>query len=637
MQIKISQFLQSEIELFRRGIYDFIVEKDGKRHVKQEEALRILNDNQTVEFLYGGAAGGAKSWTGCVNLTMNSLCYPGTNWFIGRESLKRLRESTLLTLHKVCKEYGLKIGYHYKYNGQDHFIEFYNGSRIYLLDLAYLPSDPLYERYGSIEYTGGWIEEGGEVNFGAYDTLKTRIGRCLNDKYGILRKLFITCNPKKNWMYKTFYKPSINNVLAANMKYLPCLVQENPFIEKDYITALESTSDKVKKERLLNGNWDYDDNPSAMCTYDDIVAIFNNILAVESDEYYLTADIARFGSDKARICVWKGWKMIEKVSYDKSKITEIQVTINTLRQKYRIKKHNCIADEDGVGGGVVDNCDILGFENGSRALNDENYFNLQTQCAYKLADVINHSEISIDCELSEQEREEIINELQQLQTYKSDSDSKLRIKPKDQIKKDIGRSPDWRDVILMRAYFEIANDENIFTESETKYSTNTKAMQDNTNKICVIVKDEKTEMISSCIYIFEDNKIMVPELVFSSDSISENCKKIIDQCNANNVSMVKVYFPREFKNYSDVIREGIPGASVMRCEKKFTDHEYIEAKSFLVTNYMHYLEKESQSQEYKDFMRAKFNYVKGIEKQLSCGVLCDAVAATYFYTLQLIK
>ena len=83
-----------------------------------------------------------------------------------------------------------------------------------------------------MEYTGGWIEEAGEINFGAYDTLKTRIGRHLNDKYGLLRKIFITCNPKKNWTYNTFYKPYTNSTLKDYMFYLPCLVQENPFIEK---------------------------------------------------------------------------------------------------------------------------------------------------------------------------------------------------------------------------------------------------------------------------------------------------------------------------------------------------------------------------------------------------------------------
>jgi len=442
--------LSVRIEMFKRGIYDFITVCNDKRHVKQESALVILADKTHVEFLYGGAAGGAKSWTGCVWLAFMSLCYPGTKWFIGREELKRLRESTLITFFKVCSAYGIKRDVDFKYNGSDHYIQFANGSRIDLLDLRYIPSDPLYERYGSIEYTGGWIEEGGEINFGAYDTLKTRIGRHMNDKYGLLRKLFISCNPKKNWMYNTFYKPTLNQSIAAHMICLPCLVQENPFIETDYITALESTSDKVKKERLLKGNWDYDDNPNAMCSYDVIAAIFKNDLAKKNGKKYLTADIARFGSDRARIAVWDNWTIIEVISFDKSATTLIQDTINHLRRKHRVEKRRSIADEDGVGGGVVDNCGILGFENGSRPFEEENYQHLQAQCGYKLAEKINDSEVSIECDVTEEDRDDIIK----LQTYKSDSDGKLKLKPKDDIKKDIGHSPDWRDLLLMRSYFE---------------------------------------------------------------------------------------------------------------------------------------------------------------------------------------
>lgn len=453
----ITTLLASRIALFRRGYYDFITIQGDRKHEKQEQALKILNDTQHVEFLYGGAAGGAKSWTGCADLAFKCLAYPETKWFIGRESLKRLRESTLITFFKVCSAYGIRRDVDFNYNGQDHFIQFANGSRIDMLDLRYLPSDPLYERYGSIEYTGGWIEEGGEINFGAYDTLKTRIGRHLNDKYGLLRKLFVTCNPKKNWMYQTFYKPSIAGKLAEYMLYLPCLVQENPFIEKDYLTALESTTDKTKKERLLKGNWDYDDNPDMLCDYDRIAAIFKNDLAIKDGGHYLTADIARFGSDRARIAAWKGWTIIEIISFDISKTTEIQKSINHLREKYRIEKKRSIADEDGVGGGVVDNCGILGFTNGGRPLDGENYQNLQSQCAYKLAEKINEGVVGIDCDLSGDDIDEIINELQQLQTYDSDSDGKLKIKPKEEIKKDIGHSPDWRDLMLMRSFFEYKN------------------------------------------------------------------------------------------------------------------------------------------------------------------------------------
>lgn len=446
--------LSVKIEMFRRGIFDFITKSENLNHEKQHQALSVLTNNDIVEFLYGGAAGGAKSWTGCVWLTFMCLLYPETHWFVGRESLKRLRESTHMTFSKVFSRYGISIGSDVKYNGQDHYWTFENGSRIDYLDLRYLPSDALYERYGSVEYTGGWIEEGGEINFGAYDTLKTRIGRHLNDKYDITRKLFVTCNPKKNWMYTTFYKPYLKGELSSDKFYLAALVQDNPFIERDYIKALESTTDKVKKERLLKGNWDYDDNPNAMCSYDKIIAMFDNDLAKDDNIYYLTADIARFGSDKARIGVWRGWILVEVVSFDISSTTKIQQTIEHLRKKYRIHKYNSLADEDGVGGGVVDNTGIIGFKNNSRPFDDENYQNLQSQCAYKLAEHINDGDVAVECNMRNEDKEEIATELQQLQTYDVDSDGKLKIKPKELIKQDIGHSPDWRDLFLMRSYFD---------------------------------------------------------------------------------------------------------------------------------------------------------------------------------------
>src|SRR5205823_668645 len=94
-------------------------------------------------------------------------------------------------IFKVCSFHHIPAS-DFKYNGQDHYIQFANGSRIDLLDLKFLPRDPLYERYGSAEYTDGWIEEAGEVHFAAFDTLKSRIGRHLNDQYGLIPKMLIT-------------------------------------------------------------------------------------------------------------------------------------------------------------------------------------------------------------------------------------------------------------------------------------------------------------------------------------------------------------------------------------------------------------------------------------------------------------
>ena len=197
------------------------------------------------------------------------------------------------------------------------------------------------------------------------------------------------------------------------------------------------------------------ENPNALCSYDNICAIFGNILALKTGVFYITGDVARFGADHARLAVWNGWFIVEIHCFPVSKTTDIQTWITAKRKKYRIPKHRCIVDEDGVGGGVVDNCDIQGFVNNSTPFAGENYQNLQTQCGYKLAEHINANEVGIDEDIvSQSDREEIIRELEQLQTWKADSDEKLKLKPKVEIKNDIGRSPDWRDMLLMRSWFD---------------------------------------------------------------------------------------------------------------------------------------------------------------------------------------
>lgn len=463
-------------ECFKQRHFDFIVDTDLGRHFKQEEALKILTDTTTKEFLYGGAAGGAKSWTGCSWLMFMCLNYPGTRWFIGREELKRVTDSTLITFYKVADEY--QIPKHlWNFNAQKNYIRFTNGSRIDLLELKYQPRDPLFERFGSTEYTGGWIEEGGEIVFGAYDVLKSRVGRQHNDKYGLIGKVFITANPKKNWLYTDFYLPHKAGKLPPDQVYLTALVHDNPHVDSGYIEQLHRIKDKSQLERLLHGNWEYDDDPTAMCKYDDIISIYHNSHAYEpAADKFIIADVARFGSDAARVVVFKGWSVIEHHSFTISATTEIQECINAMRIKHGVPNKNCLADQDGVGGGVVDNCKIVGFVNNAKPFQpkekkenankskeekQENYQNLQTQCVYYLARMINEHKFYIACDMPAKDQQDINTELSWMKTYKSDDERKLRALPKEIIKENIGHSPDWRDVFLMRAYFDL-NQNNFF-------------------------------------------------------------------------------------------------------------------------------------------------------------------------------
>lgn len=425
---------------------------DTNSNDKQKEVCTYWLDPTIKDIVYGGSKGSGKSYLGASLIFGDALIYPNTHYFIARKRLNDLSKFTIPTIYEVFDNWGLTPNY-YKYNGQNNFFEIYNGSKVFLLEAKHQPSDPQYMRFGSMQMTRGWIEEAGEFESDAKQNLEASIGRCKNDFYNLEGKLLQTCNPSKNYLYKEYYKKHKSNELDDKKRFVQALPNDNKMLDKGYLENLNRILSKNAKERLLKGNWEYDDDPTALCDYDSIIDIFTNI--TEKGTKYITADVARMGSDKAVVGVWDGWDVIEVVEFDISKTTLIQSTINSLRAKHKIPTSQCIADEDGVGGGVVDNCKIQGFVNGSKALNDENYNNLQTQCAYKLAERINEKTISITCDLSPKQQESIIEELEQLKTYKEDSEAKLRILPKQNVKDNIGRSPDYRDMLLMRVYFDL--------------------------------------------------------------------------------------------------------------------------------------------------------------------------------------
>ena len=117
---------------------------------KQKECARCWDDPAISDIVYGGAKGGAKSYTGAALIFGTALTYPETHWFIARDSLTDLRKYTIPTIYEVTGNWGLSPDY-LNYNGQDNFFKLYNGSKVFLIDAKYLPSDPLYQRFGSMQ------------------------------------------------------------------------------------------------------------------------------------------------------------------------------------------------------------------------------------------------------------------------------------------------------------------------------------------------------------------------------------------------------------------------------------------------------------------------------------------------------
>lgn len=416
---------------------------------RQYEAAKYLADNVSEEILFGGGAGGGKSAFGAIWLIDRCTRLPGSRWLMGRAKLKTLKDTTLKSFLEVAGAFGLRSGTHYTFNGQSNIIKFSNGSEILLKDLYLYPSDPNFDELGSLEITGAFVDECNQITVKARNVLKSRIRYRLDD-FGVIPKMLMTCNPAKNYVYTDYYKPSRDGTLPPHRKFVKSLVTDNPHISKYYEQNLKSLDD-ASKRRLLFGDWEYDDSPDKLIHFDNIVNLFDNSY-VEGGEPYITADIARMGSDKAVIIAWSGLKVVEIVSFDISRLDVIKDAIMAMKMRYHVPNSNIIADEDGVGGGVVDFMNIRGFVNNSAPLKNENYQNLKSQCYYKLAEMINANKIYIADDSS---KERIIEELEWVKSYKNDMDGKLRILPKEKVKDGLGRSPDFSDALMFRMYFEI--------------------------------------------------------------------------------------------------------------------------------------------------------------------------------------
>ena len=422
---------------------------------KQTKALDFLEDGISTEVMYGGAAGGGKSMLGCYWQLKSRMKYPGTRGLIGRASLTTLKSTTLQSFYSVCAEQNIKEGRDFKQTSvQDkkypNAIVFKNGSLIYLRDLFLYPSDPEFDDLGSLEITDAFIDEGSQVVEKAKETVRTRM------RYKLINgtsKLLIASNPAKNWMYTDFYKLSKEGLLPLDKQFVQSLPVDNPYLPKSYLDLLRTLKDKNQKARLWDGDWDYDDDPSALINYEAIINSFSNQF-VPSGDKYITSDVARFGKDKSIICVWEGLRMVKMVVFKQNSVTELADKMRAMQRRYKVPLSNVIADEDGVGGGVVDILKCKGFVNNSTPLLGENYENLKAQCYYFLADKMNNNELFISCEDSEI-RHFIIEELEQVKQKDMDKDGKKRIVPKDKVKEALGRSPDYSDTIMMRMYFEI--------------------------------------------------------------------------------------------------------------------------------------------------------------------------------------
>ncbi len=295
----------------------------------------IIDDPQVVEALIGGSAGGAKSFSMCLAMMIAATEYPGIHFVLGRKTLKSLRQTTVATLlSKVHPAFGIRES-DFKYSQIDNEITYLNGSKITLVDLDYVPSDPDFARFGSLEFDWAFIDEAGEITVQAKDVLRSRLGRGeATLRYGLTPKLLVSANPANNFLRTEYYNPyralggggfqkwEIGNVFVKNKKlpayraFLRMSVSDNPFIDRNYVETLKQLPDRERR-RLLDGDWDYADNdrmlfPSELLDESTYYEMPEMTMA-EKYNYLIGVDVGDLGTDSTVISIVQNQILIKQI------------------------------------------------------------------------------------------------------------------------------------------------------------------------------------------------------------------------------------------------------------------------------------------------------------------------------------
>ena len=200
------------------------------------------------EVLFGGAAGGGKSYAQLIDAFLFALRYPKSKQLILRRTFPELEKSLIRVANDI---YPRAV---YKYNAGKHVGRFINGS---VIDFAYCDKESDIYKYQSAEYDVIRFDELTHFTEQMYVYLLSRV-RGTN---GYPKQIKSSTNPGgigHAWVKERFIDIGDANTEHDGKIFIPAMVQDNLFLmesDPDYVKRLEKLSEK-DKQALLYGNWD---------------------------------------------------------------------------------------------------------------------------------------------------------------------------------------------------------------------------------------------------------------------------------------------------------------------------------------------------------------------------------------------
>ena len=426
----------------------------------------------------------SKTFTMAIMVLLTIRQYPGCRLFVGRKTLKSLRQSFIQTLlGQVHKMFNLVEDQDFNYSAQLGEIKYNNGSTVIFGELMKNPSDPDFSRFGSLELDMAFIEEAGEVTLEAKNAIRSRVGRGIMAKeHSLPGKLVLSGNPSQNFLRTEYYDPYMElgggeyqswiigeTVIRPDKKKIPkkvpmkrCFlrmsVYQNPFIPQSYIDTLK-TLPRRERKRLLDGDWDYADDDSSLFKSGLIDKAITYELPQPSENFnkVIGVDVSDAGRDRTVFSLIDNGVLVTQkcsnvqMNWDRKSEEPLSYLIANELIEFaqrngfqQVNAKNIAVESNGVGVGVRDALRVRGwtlteYVNTGQSRSD-NYYNL----------MLNMDSGTIKLYKDVSTLGELRKELG-AHTYEMENQEPKVIK-KSKLKETLGRSPDYSDSFMIASW-----------------------------------------------------------------------------------------------------------------------------------------------------------------------------------------
>lgn len=391
--------------------------------------------------MYGGAAGGGKTYFECAEAYALSAYQPGNRIIMLRKIADHFRLTTLVTWKKIVppslatiKEQKKEIIVH---TGKEPSTIIYGG----------FDSREDVSKFGSLEVSSVIIDQAEEVAEDEFNLVASRRGRWkLPNGRLPFGRIILSANPRNCWVKRRFI-----DAPDPGYKFIKALIKDNPMISPTY----ESDLRKIFKNRpdivkaLIEGSWDDFEGFSNVIQGKWAKYMFTNQNVTPGEKRVVACDVARGGDDQNVIYGFRGFRQTDEDIFGGDKRT-YETAARCLAMANTIDANTIAIGAAGVGAGVADEAEklckntgikVLRFIESSASDQPDRYYNTRAEAYWE------GGKLMADMQVAAKFDAELFDDLTTAEW--ENRGGRILIEDKKDIKKRLGRSPDKGDAFLI--------------------------------------------------------------------------------------------------------------------------------------------------------------------------------------------